>query len=107
MNRNSTWWRAQDILDNTERVTNTSGSIKRKYLGSGLFRCGVCGGEVIGVLRGYRCAGHAMRTGSYIDEFVIEVTAEQFRRPDTLRKHKMPDTGPEAAGISPAIADAS
>lgn len=37
-----TWWRAQDILDNTERVTNTSGSTKRKHLGSGLYRCAVC-----------------------------------------------------------------
>lgn len=67
-----TWWRAQDILDNTERVTNTSGSTKRKHLGSGLYRCAVCGGKVTGAPRGYRCAGHVMRTGSHIDEFVTK-----------------------------------
>ena len=55
---NETWWRAQEILDITERVTNTSDSTKRKHLVSGLYRCAVCGGRVMGAPRGYRCAGH-------------------------------------------------
>lgn len=61
-------------------MTNTSGSTKHKHLGSGLFRCGVCRGKVTGAPRGYRCAGHVMRTGSHIAEFVIEVIAEPAQK---------------------------
>lgn len=100
-----TWWRAQDILDNTERVTNTSGSTKRKHLGSGLYRCAVCGGKVTGAPRGYRCAGHVMRTGSHIDEFVTEVITGRLGQPDALAKHKTSGEAPESSGISAAIAE--
>lgn len=100
-----TWWRAQDILDNTERVTNTSGSTKRKHLGSGLYRGSVCGGKVTGAPHGYRCAGHVMRTGSHIDEFVTEVIAARLGHPDTQRRNKKTGEGPEAPGISAAISE--
>ena len=100
-----TWWRAQDILDNTERVTNTSGSTKRKHLGSGLYRCSVCGGKVTGAPRGYRCAGHVMRTGSHIDEFVTEAIAARLSQPDAMRKHTTAGEAPEGPGISAAIAE--
>ena len=39
---------AQEILDITERVTNTSDSTKRKHLVLGLYRCTVCGCRVMG-----------------------------------------------------------
>lgn len=100
-----TWWRAQDILDNTERVTNTSGSTKRNHLGSGLYRCAVCGGRVTGAPRGYRCAGHVMRTGSHIDEFVTEVIAGRLGQPDALAKHQTSGEASETSGISAAIAE--
>lgn len=80
------WWRVQDILDNTERVTNTSGSTKRKHLGSGLYRCGVCGAKVTGAPRGYRCAGHVTRTGSHIDKFVMDLIAARLSQPDALKR---------------------
>lgn len=113
-----TWWRAQSILDDAERVTNTSGSTKRKHLGSGLYRCGVCGAKVTGAPRGYRCAQHVvrddegktvvtslMRSGAEIDAFVTGFIAERLRQPDALRKEVSP--GPRAAGsgIDAAISE--
>lgn len=100
-----TWWRAQDILDDKDRVTNTSGSTKRKHLGSGLYRCGVCGGKVTGAPRGYGCAGHITRTGPAIDDYVTRVISARLSQPDALRKRKTADDTPETAGISAAIAE--
>ena len=99
------WWRAQSILDDAERVTNTSGSTRRKHLGSGLYRCSVCGGKVTGAPRGYRCAGHVMRTGSHIDEFVTGVVAARLSQPDALAKHKTTGEINETSGFSAAIAE--
>ena len=80
------WWLAQSVLDGSERVTNTSGSTRRKHLGSGLYRCAVCSGKVTGAPRGYRCAGHVMRTGEHIDRFVMDVIAA--RSVDEARRHE-------------------
>ncbi len=99
-----TWWTAQQILDDKDRVTNTSGSTKRKHLGSGLFRCSECGAKVTGAPRGYRCAGHVMRTGSYIDDFVTRVVAKRLQQPDALRREPVADDQ-ATAGISAAIAE--
>ena len=100
-----TWWRVQQILDDSERVTNTSGSTKRIHLGSGLYRCGVCGGKVTGAPRGYRCAGHVMRTGPAIDSFVTDVIAARLSQPDALRKVVAAEESPQTAGISAAISE--
>ena len=92
-----TWWRAQSILDDAECVTNTSGSTKHKYLGSGLYRCGICGAKVTGASHGHCCAQHVerdedgtvlvlsiMRSGAQIDSFVTALIAEQLRQSGTL-----------------------
>lgn len=113
-----TWWRAQSILDDAERVTNTSGSTKRKHLGSGLYRCGVCGAKVTGAPRGYRCAQHVvrddegkivvtslMRSGADIDAFVTRLIAERLRRPDALRKEALAGPGAASSGIDAAISE--
>ena len=102
---NETWWRAQEILDITERVTNTSDSTKRKHLVSGLYRCAVCGCRVMGAPRGYRCAGHVRRTGSHIDELVTEVIAGRLGQPDALAKHQTSGEASETSGISAAVAE--
>lgn len=100
-----TWWRAQSILDDDKRVTNTSGSTKRKHLGSGLYRCYECGAKVTGAPRGYRCAGHVMRTGSHIDDYVTRVIAARLRKPDAVRL--VPNAGESAAtqSIDAAISE--
>lgn len=108
-----TWWRAQEILDDADRVTNTSGSTKRKHLGSGLYRCGevvevdgsVCGKKVTGATRGYRCAGHVMRTGSAIDAYVTDMVAARLGQPDALRRKQRVEDGPETLGINAAISE--
>lgn len=108
-----TWWKAQQVLDDTERVTNTSGSTKRKHLGSGLYRCGyadeetgeVCGRKVTGAPRGYKCAGHIVRSGAAIDDFVMTVIAKRLARKDARAMVEIPDGGPHAAGIDSAISD--
>lgn len=113
-----TWWRAQSILDDAERVTNSSGSTKRKHLGSGLYRCGVCGAKVTGAPRGYRCAQHVvrddegktvvtslMRSGPGIDAFVTRLIAERLRQPDALRKEASPGPGAASSGIDAAISE--
>lgn len=113
-----TWWRAQTILDDAERVTNTSGSTKRKHLGSGLYRCGICGAKVTGASRGYRCAQHVernddgtvivpslMRSGVQVDEFVTALVAERLKQPDALRKEASTDQDAVASGIAAAISE--
>lgn len=113
-----TWWRAQSILDDAERVTNTSGSTKRKHLGSGLYRCGICGVKVTGAPRGYRCAQHVerdndgtvivpslMRSGAQVDEFVTALIAERLKQPDALRKEASTDSDVASSGIAAAISE--
>lgn len=98
-----TWWRAQQVLDDDGRVTNTSGSTHRRHLGSGLYRCGVCGERVQGAARGYRCAGHVMRTGSHVDAFVTEVVAARLARRDAKRLTKAPSDDPGSSALSAQI----
>lgn len=108
-----TWWKAQQVLDDTERVTNTSGSTKRKHLGSGLYRCGyvnedtgeTCGKKVTGAPRGYKCAGHIVRSGAAIDDYVTTVIAKRLARKDARVMVEVADGGPHAAGIDSAISD--
>ena len=58
-----------------------------------------------GAPRGYRCAGHVMRTGSHIDEFVTKAITARLSQPDALAKHKTIGEAPEPSGISAAIAE--
>ncbi|MDO5501434.1 MAG: recombinase family protein, partial [Propionibacteriaceae bacterium] len=107
-----TWWKAQAILDDRQRVTNTTGSTKRKHLGSGLYRCGVvvevdgsiCGHKVTGGPRGYRCAKHVkpveapgeepmtslVRSGPAIDQYVTDIIVKRLAKEDVLKKVPMP-----------------
>lgn len=106
-----TWWRVQELLDDADRVTNTSGSTKRKHLGSGLYRCGavveidgsICGKKVTGAPRGYRCAGHVMRTGPAIDEYVTDIIAGRLSQPDALLSKEGVEDNPATLGINAAI----
>lgn len=107
-----TWWKAQEILDDEGRVTNTSGSTKRVRLGSGLYRCGladddgqVCGKKVTGAPRGYRCAGHINRAGPAIDEFVMTVIAARLARDDVRELVPRPGDDAQASGVRHAISE--
>lgn len=72
------------LLDPNRRTTTGSA---RKWLGSGLFRCGLCDETVVGTRvnrrRCYRCrAGHVTRTLDEVDQLVEEVVAARLRLPD-------------------------
>lgn len=80
-------WRAVvRVLTDPKRRTNP-GSSRAKWLGSGLYRCGVCGGSVRASMsdgyRTYRCPdNHVSRKLEEIDTYVEGVIAGALRRSD-------------------------
>ena len=79
-------------LSDPSRITNIS--FERKYIGSGVYRCGECGGpmrvQYAGAGRGqrgvrvYACRAfkHVIRSGEPVDEFVTALVLERLRRSD-------------------------
>ena len=65
----------------------------------------VCGKKVTGGPRGYRCAGHIVRSGAAIDAYVTERIAERLSRPDALRTQMQTEDNPAVRGISAAISE--
>lgn len=108
-----TWWKAQEILDDKKRVTNTSGATKRKRLGSGLYRCGVvvsvtgevCGKKVTGAPRGYTCPGHLVRSGPAIDEYVTDAISARLAKDDAAKKILKPKDSSQTEALDAAISD--
>lgn len=78
-------WRAVvRVLTDPKRRTN-SGSSRRKWLGSGLYRCGVCGGPMRATMsdgyRTYRCPdNHVSRKLEEIDRYVEGVIVGVLRK---------------------------
>lgn len=93
-----TWRAIVSILKDPARRTTTGND--RKWMGSGLFRCGVCGASVRTTMsehriRTYRCnkSGCVSRNQALVDELVLTVIAERLRLPDVggLLKIEQPD----------------
>ena len=86
-----TWWDAQDRLNDSQRRTNMNYP-RRKRLGSGLFRCGVCGhtlhcegakgGSYVCPNREHGKPGHICAMVRYVDPFVEKVIVDVLSRPD-------------------------
>ncbi|WP_448005320.1 recombinase family protein [Agromyces bauzanensis] len=76
---------AQARLNDPRRVTNREGT-DRKYLGSGLYVCGVCGGKLRTNGPRYWCpvGGHVTRSIKHIDAWVTEVIRQRLRRSDAV-----------------------
>lgn len=86
------WEAVVRVLRDPKRRTNAHTTSAVRWLGSGLFRCGHCGG----VMRGardrqgqsiYRCRSgepgqHVSRTVADVDAYVSGVIVERLRRPD-------------------------
>lgn len=80
-------WRAVVRILTDEQRRTSPGSAPR-WLGSGLYRCGICGGPCIGSKSNgravYRCreGGHVSRNARDVDRYVSGVIVERLRRPD-------------------------
>ena len=80
------------LLADKSRRTNV-GAVRR-WLGTGLYRCGVCGGSIKASTGGtgrdrsvpaYRChATHVVRRCQQVDDLVGSVVVERLSRPDAL-----------------------
>lgn len=76
------------FLSDPSRIKCTS--FERKYIGSGLYRCGKCGGPMKAALpggrknRAYVCRDHAhvLRAGEPVDAYVEALVLEYLSRPD-------------------------
>jgi site-specific DNA recombinase len=110
----------------TDATRRTTDRYARTYLGSGLYRCGVCGGPLTGNTTAgggpggrraaYRCraadrdgASHVVRDVERLDGFVIDVLVARLAQPDALAATAAPreDTAPlhEEAGALRARLD--
>ncbi len=99
-------WRAVvRILTDSSRRTHAGTSAVR-WLGSGLYRCGVCGTTVRadrarGGISTYRCrvGSHVTRAQEPVDEFVTAVLVERLRRPDLADLLREPEEGPDVRAL--------
>ena len=93
---------AQILLERPTERASTSGG-KRKYLGTGVYQCGVCDRPMITHHNGmktmaYCCKtpGHMSRTGYLIDAVVIPLIVERLRS-DEVREQFAHDQDSQAA----------
>lgn len=122
-----TWRGVLAVLQDPAR--RTTERYARRYLGSGLYVCGVCDGRLTGNTtagggRGrrsaaYRCrtadrdgTSHVVRGAEALDGFVIEVLLQRLARPDALAATISPvaDTAPlhgEAAALRARMDEAA
>ncbi|HJT04627.1 MAG TPA: recombinase family protein [Pseudonocardiaceae bacterium] len=122
-----TWRAVVSILSNPARRTTTSNRVK--WLGSGLYVCGVCGQPALRVSHSgtrqpaYRCkardntrqSGHVIRVAQRLDEYVERIIVARLQRPDaTSLFTASTDTNfdatalhTEAAAISQRLTDLS
>lgn len=126
----ATWRAVVSILSDPGRRTNNTGSNKVKWLGSGLYVCGVCGQPALRVSQtggkyqpAYRCkardttrqSGHVTRAAPTLDDYVERIIVARLQRPDATSLFTAPtDTGldttalhTEAAAIGQRLTDLS
>ncbi len=83
----------------------TSAGNTPRWLGSGLYECGVCGAtlHVWGQARGrtcYRCPSHhVVRSAALLDEFVVAVLSARLSRPDAVALLPDPATKNDVADL--------
>jgi len=96
-----TWEAVRAILTDPSRGTGQSNT--RKYVLTGVGRCGVCNGKIRGRMAGkgkyrqpaYMCetTGHVHRAVKYVDEFISETVGEWLTNADTDGSLFTPDEG--------------
>lgn len=85
----------------------------RRYLLSGIMRCGKCGGPITGAfIKGgkgptYRCLGHVTRKAAPVDEAVTALVVARLASADAVDLFAAPDhTGAQRADLQSALSDA-
>lgn len=111
----------------SDPARKTTDQRARKYLGSGLYRCGVCGGPLIanttagggpgGRRAAYRCrttdrdgGSHVVRGVEALDTFVCDLLVDRLSQPDARVAAPAVDTAPlhtEAAGLRARLDEAA
>ena len=84
-------------LSDPARVTNTS--FERKRIGTGVYRCGLCGGPMKATVPTppkkwqYQCRdhGHVVRSGQPVDDLVENAVLERLSQPDARLVLNTPD----------------
>jgi site-specific DNA recombinase len=109
------WRQARAVLDNPGRRTTPGPA--RRWLLSGIARCGTCQGPLIGTTTGsnrgcsrpvYRCraAGtHVGRDARALDTHVSAITVEYLSRPDSIAAMRRAMPSPGTAPLEAEIAD--
>lgn len=109
-----TWRAACAILSDPSRRTNGGRGGTIRWLGSGLYKCGVCGQPQLRVGAGgsvkrhtYRCAnreirdggGHVTREAATLDAYVEEVIVARLSAPGLLEELVKADTDHDTSGL--------
>jgi DNA invertase Pin-like site-specific DNA recombinase len=112
-----TWQAAHTILTDENRVTTPGGTVK--WLGSGLYVCGVCQQpemQVVGKPHGgktYRCGGadtyrngarHVTRSARSLDRYVEALLVERISDPRVLAKLRETDDGVDTRALRVELA---
>ncbi|MCA1702853.1 MAG: recombinase family protein, partial [Actinobacteria bacterium] len=127
----TTWRAVVSILSNPERRSNTTGSNRVRWLGSGLYVCGVCHQPALRVSHSglgkrqpaYRCkardntrqSGHVTRAAHQLDDYIERIIVARLQRLDATDVFTTPtdsdlDTTAlhtEAAAIGQRLTDLS
>ncbi|TDT64441.1 recombinase family protein [Frigoribacterium sp. PhB116] len=69
------------------------GTTARKYLGSGLWQCGICSAPMTSTGRRYWCraGGHVARTAEHVDSYIEGIILRRLARPDLLSAFRPTD----------------
>lgn len=98
-------WRAMvSVLTDESRYQRLPGP--RRWLGSGMYRCGVCdermwtsSGGRDRRSTGYTCSGHVYRQAETLDEYVAALVVERLSREDATEVLSPPTPGVDVAGL--------
>ncbi|MET7944302.1 recombinase family protein [Streptomyces sp. NPDC005302] len=108
-----TWRSLRAVLDDPSRIPTRSNV--RRYLGSGLFLCGVCGEALTSHMKGkgrpsqYKCRKNScvVRSLDLLDEWVIWHLLRRLQEPDAVDVFARPESdGPDLKAAQTALTKA-
>lgn len=98
------WEAVQQIITDEKRRSN-SGRVERVHMGSGLYRCGECGGTMQTHTKYYRCPRCRFgRSHEMIDAYVEAVVVAALNQPHIAAELRQSQEGEQAAVFTEQIA---